>query len=88
MKHQIHKHNRFVEIRGRGIVSTAMYDHVMQHVYNVIRGKHHESYGSGTVSHKHQEQITGGEIHNRNGRHHKEKVHKGMKALSIKPLKF
>jgi len=84
LKHHIDKHNHFVRMKGHGLVSTLANEYASPHVWKMAgHGMHHhhhhhshaEHTGCGTVSHKHEE-ISGGEIHVRNGRHHKEKLHK------------
>ena len=104
LKHHIHKYNHFARIKGHGIVSNLVSQFGSPYVWDamgngVVHHQHHHYYhdnqvkllteqsGSGTVAHKHE--MSGGEIHVRNGRHHREnKLHKQVKSLSIKPLKF
>ena len=87
-KHNINKYNQYARVKGCGILSTIADQYASPYEWKMVHsGEGLTQVGSGTVSYKHE--MEGGEIHNRNGRHHKEnKLNKQVKALSIKPLKF
>ena len=87
-KHNIHRYSHFVKMTGHGLV----HPHGHHHLHNEHLSHHlkHLHLGRGTVAKRHEDydsEPEGAIIHNRNGRHHKERqlVHRHR---SIRPLHF
>ena len=91
-KHAIHRYSHFVRMRGHGLVVPHNHPHNHHHLHNEHLSHHlkHLHLGRGTAARRHDDydsEPEGAIIHNRNGRHHKEKHHI-HRHRAIKPLQF
>ena len=98
-KHAIHRYSHFVRMRGHGLVVPHNHPHNHHHLHNEHLSHHLKhlhlgrvgtTRGAGTAARRHDDydsEPEGAIIHNRNGRHHKEKHHI-HRHKAIKPLQF
>ena len=91
-KHNIHRYSHFVKMAGHGLVHPHGHhnEHLSHHLKHLHLGSVRTTRGAGTVAKRHEDydsEPEGAIIHNRNGRHHKERqlVHRHR---SIRPLHF